>query len=134
MKSTFFSLFLFLSLTVQAQLQNPSDFIPGYGTQVSYYHELEDYFAHLVSNSDYIRHKPYGETYQGRSLNVYYISSPQNLKDIESIRENHLFNIGLSTVKPTVATDKAIIWLSFNVHGNEIGAAESAMQVAYDLV
>lgn len=134
MKNIFFGLILFLSFTVQAQLQSPSEFIPNYGTQVSYYHEVENYFAHLVASSNYIQHKPYGKTYQGRSLNAYYISSPQNLKDIESIRENHLYNIGLSTVKPSVTIDKAIIWLSFNVHGNEIGAAESAMQVAFDLV
>lgn len=134
MKNIFFGLLLCFSLSLQAQLQSPSDFLPGYGSQVTYYHQVENYYEHLVANSDYIQKKPYGETYQERSLNVYYISTPENLKNLESIRENHLFNIGLSKVKPTVAVDKAIIWLSFNVHGNEIGAVESSMQVAYDLV
>lgn len=134
MRNIFLGFLLCFGLTSQAQLQSPSDFLPSYGTQVTYYHDLERYFGHLLENSDYIIKKNYGQTYQERSLNVYYISTPQNLKDIESIRENHLFNIGLSTVKPTVSSDKAIVWLSFNVHGNEIGAAESSMQVAYDLI
>jgi hypothetical protein len=30
--------------------------------------------------------------------------------------------------------DKLIVWLSFNVHGNEFAGTESAMTVAYELV
>lgn len=118
---------------MQAQLKSPAQFLPNYGTQVSYYHQLEAYFAHLVQNSDLITHKPYGQTTQERNLSAYYISTPDNLADIESIRKYHLHLIGLGE-KTTVVNDKVIVWLSFNVHGNEIGAAESAMQVAYELV
>lgn len=135
MKKLFFSLLFLFTLTLQAQLKSPSEFIPSYGSQVSYYHQLENYFTHLTQNSDYILKKPYGYTYQERSLNVYYISTPQNLKDLENIRQNHLYQIGLSDKKPTTTVnDKAIVWLSFNVHGNEPGAAESSMNVAFELI
>jgi hypothetical protein len=133
MKKLFLSL-IFFCLSLQAQLKSPGQFLPNYGTQVSYYHQLEDYFEHLTQNSDHIQHRPYGKTSQERSLNTYYISSPENLTAIENIRLNHLYNIGMTAEKPAAVNDKAIVWLSFNVHGNEMGAAESAMQVAYELI
>ncbi|KGO91230.1 M14 family metallopeptidase [Flavobacterium subsaxonicum] len=134
MKKLFSVFILLLSLTLQAQLKSPAEFLPNYGKQVTYYYQLESYFAQLVQNSDYIQHKPYGQTSEGRGLNTYYISTPQNLKDLENIRQNHLYQAGLSDSKPAATSDKAIIWLSFNVHGNEPAAAESAMNVAFELI
>lgn len=133
MKKIFFGLALLFSLTIYAQLESPSQFLPNYGTHVSYYHQLENYFSHLTSNSEYILHNQYGETAQERSLNVYFISTPGNLKELENIRQTNLYNTGMGS-QPATSNEKAIIWLSFNVHGNEMGAAESAMQVAYELV
>lgn len=133
MKKLLFGLF-FISLTTYAQLQSPKQYLPNYGQQVSYYHQLEAYFDGLVKNSDHIIKQPYGTTSQERSLNVYFISAPQNLKDLQGIRQHHLHQIGMLATKPATINDKAIVWLSFNVHGNEIGAAESAMEVAYNLI
>jgi Zinc carboxypeptidase len=133
MKQFFFALALFFSIISQAQVKSPSEFLPDYGKQVSYYHQLESYFGHLVQNSDMVLHKPYGMTNQDRGLNAYIISTPENLKDIENIRGNHLYSIGMGGKQSNVG-DKAIVWLSFNVHGNEPAAAESAMSVAYELV
>jgi len=133
MKHFVYALVFLFSLTTQAQLKSPSEFLPNYGKQVSYYHQLESYFAHLAQNSHMVIHKPYGQTNQERGLNAYIISTPENIKDIESIRNNHLYNIGMGG-KQSNTGDKAIVWLSFNVHGNEPAAAESAMSVAYELV
>jgi hypothetical protein len=116
-----------------AQVQAPHQFLPHYGKHVSYYHHVEDYFEHLVKNSNQIQHQVYGKTYQDRNLNVYFISSEENLKNIETIRKQHLTNIGLLPGSKT-RQDKAFVWLSFNVHGNEIGSIESALSVAYELV
>lgn len=134
MKKTFIFFLLLFGLSLQAQLQSPAEFLPNYGTHVTYYHQLESYFDSLTKNSDYILHQQYGETPEERSLNVYYISAPQNLKDIQTIKKNHLYSIGMAAEKPAAMADKAIVWLSFNVHGNEMAAAESAMQVAYELI
>jgi len=133
MKQFIVSLTLFLSLTLQAQLKSPAEFLPEYGKHVTYYYQLEAYFAQLVQNSNMIQHTVYGQTYEGRNLHAYYISTPENLKDIENIRQNHLNQIGLGG-KPASVGNKAIVWLSFNVHGNEPAAAESAMNVAYELL
>lgn len=131
MKKIFLTV-LFFTTILNAQLKSPGQFLPGYGKQVSYYHELERYFEHLTQNSQYIKHQPYGQTNQQRNLNAYIISTPQNIDNLDLIRNGHLASIGMGGSGP--ATDKAIVWLSFNVHGNEPAAAESAMTVAYELL
>ncbi|HEU4496277.1 MAG TPA: M14 family zinc carboxypeptidase, partial [Flavobacterium sp.] len=134
MRKLLFVLVLSFNFSAYAQLQQPKEFLPNYGVQVSFYSEIESYFNYLKANSSYMQHAPYGLTSQGRSLNAYYISTPENLKNLENIRESHLYSIGLSDKKPAVPIEKAIVWLSFNVHGNEFGAAESAMKVAFELL
>lgn len=133
MKKIFLCALLF-TFSLQAQLKSPAQFLPNYGKQVSYYHQVENYFSHLVENSNFIQHKPYGMTTQERGLNAYYISTPDNLRNLETIRQNHLSKIGMGAVSNSNGNEVAIVWLSFNVHGNEVGAIESAMSVAYELI
>lgn len=135
MKHFFFSLSLLLSLTISAQLKSPADFLPEYGRHVTYYHQLEAYFDQLQQNSDMVQEIIYGQTYEGRALHAYIISTAENLKNIDNIRQYHLQQAGLATGTATAPKgNKAIVWLSFNVHGNEPAAAESAMNVAYQLI
>lgn len=129
---TFFLLLVCFSM--QSQIQSPSDYLPNYGKQVTFYHQVEDYFNHLTKNSDWIKHQKYGETTQERNLNAYFISTPENLKNLETIRKNHLNEIGLFPTKSNSYKDINVIWLSFNVHGNEIGAIESSLAIAFELI
>lgn len=133
MRNTLLGFFILFFSIVNAQLKSPAAYLPDYGRHVTYYHQLENYFGYLVQHSDCIQQRPYGQTPEGRGLSVYYISTPENLKNLENIRSGHLATTGL--VQNTVAApDKVIVWLSFNVHGNEPAAAESAMSVAYNLL
>lgn len=134
MKNIFFAITLLFTIALQAQLKSPEEFLPSYGKTVSYYHQVEDYFEYLVENSNMIRQNKYGQTTQERNLNVYYISATENLRELENIRLTNLNQIGMSDTKPGSVNEKAIVWLSFNVHGNEPGATESAMSVAYELI
>lgn len=134
MKYLIASIVFLFSFSIYAQLKSPSEFLPNYGKTVSYYHQVEDYFGYLTQNSDMIKQQNYGQTTQERNLNVYFISSPENLRSLENIRVSNLSQIGMSDAKLTNLNDKAIVWLSFNVHGNEPGATESAMSVAYQLL
>lgn len=129
--------YLLLILSVSfayAQPKSPFEFLPNYGKNITYYHQVEKYFEHLVASSEWIHYQKYGETSQERNLNAYFISSPENLKNLEEIRKNHLNSIGLFPSKNQNIKNKTIVWLSFNVHGNEFGALESALSVAYELV
>ena len=93
-------LFLFiLGSTLQAQIKSPSEFLPNYGKQITFYHQTEAYFGHLVKESSFIKHQVYGQTNEERNLNVYFVSTPENLAILDQIRNNNLSAIGLSNQK-----------------------------------
>lgn len=136
MKKIIYSFCLMLAMvsSTQAQVQSPSEFLPSYGKQITYYHQVEGYFKQLTEKSTLIKHQKYGVTPELRDLNVFFISTPENLANLEQIRNNNLAAIGLSKNGSQMIGDKLIVWLSFNVHGNEFAGTESAMTVAYELV
>ncbi len=116
-------------------LQSPSDFL-GYelGTQFSRNHEVVDYFkAVSAAVPSHVKLEKYGETTERRDLYVAYITSKANMAKLETIRENNLKNAGIIEGEPT-ATDIAIVWLSYNVHGNEASCSEAAMLTLYKLL
>ena len=129
-----FCLMLVFVCNALAQVQSPSEFLPNYGKQITYYHQVESYFKQLTEKSTLIKHQKYGVTPEQRDLNVFFISTPENLANLEQIRNNNLAAIGLSKNGNQMIGDKLIVWLSFNVHGNEFAGTESAMTVAYELV
>ena len=49
---------------------------------------------------------------------------------IGAVREDHLKRAGYLPGEPSSPDAPAIVWLSYNVHGNESVSAEAAMQVA----
>ena len=86
---------------------------------VAYFQELQDNFPKSVKTI------PYGKTYEGRELLTVFIGSEEIIKNIEGIKNNHSL-----LDKENVA----IVWLSYNVHGNESSGTEAAMQTAYRLL
>lgn len=133
MKSKLFlPLFLFfVSITLGQNLQSPSEFL-GYelGSQFTRHSDVVDYFEYISENSTLVNFQQYGKTNERRPLIYVSISSDENIQNIESIRENHLKN----TTNQDADADKAIVWLSYNVHGNEASSTEAAMKTLYTLI
>ncbi len=139
MKKLLFGLGLMLSVTaVQAQsLQSPEQYM-GYkiGTRYTRHHKVVEYFRAVAqAKPDMVKLEKYGETNEGRELMLAFIASPENLQKLESIRNNNLGLAGLGTSK-SGSTDNApsIVWLSYNVHGNETSSSEAALLTLYALV
>ena len=95
MKHNFF-LFLLISFQfqVRSQIKSPKEFL-GYelGSEFSLHHQIVDYFKHLESNSSKIKLVTYGKTNEGRLLQLAFISTEQNIKNLEEI-ELIIFQIG----------------------------------------
>ncbi|MEZ4983834.1 MAG: M14 family zinc carboxypeptidase [Saprospiraceae bacterium] len=131
------ALYLFFGLCplwVGAQIQWPGDFLPHpLGAQFTPHHLLVDYFQHIADQSDQVQLMEYGATNEDRPLLLAFVSTPANLANLEAIRLNHLRKAGLIPGTPDPALDRAIVWLSFSVHGNEAAGAEASMAVVYDL-
>ena len=114
-------------------LQSPSDFL-GYelGSRFTRHHLVINYFKEIASKSNNIKLMKYGETNEFRPLYVSFISSEENIKKLEAIRTNNLKRTGL--IEGVSDSEIAIVWLSYNVHGNEASATEAAMQTMYNLI
>ncbi|UMB60771.1 M14 family metallopeptidase [Lutibacter sp. A80] len=126
--STFFTLISFAQT-----IQSPSEFL-GYelGTQFTRHHKIIDYFNYVSSNSVNVSLEKYGETNEHRPLYVSFISSEENSKNLEAIRKSNLQRTGILKGEPQ--SEIGIVWLSYNVHGNEASASEAAMLTLYKLI
>ncbi|NKI33530.1 M14 family zinc carboxypeptidase [Croceivirga thetidis] len=124
---TFFS-FLFIN---SQNIKSPSEFL-GYelGTEFTRHHEVVDYFEYLAATEkDRVVLSSYGMTNERRPLLMAVVSSADNIKNLESLRLEHL-----NSLKGKGEASKAIVWLSYNVHGNESVGTESALKTIHSLL
>lgn len=137
----FFAASLALLLTYAGFAQtvpSPEQFL-GYkvGTRFTPHWKLLSYFKTIADAvPGMVKIEKYGETYEGRDLEVAFIALPDNLQKLEAIRLNNMRMAGLAKDKMAPITDgaPAIVWLSYNVHGNEPASSEASMLMLYALV
>jgi Zinc carboxypeptidase len=116
-----------------AQLQSPAAFL-GYelGDKFTQHYRVVDYFKHIAAQSAMVKLTEYGKTYEGRPLLLAYITSEENMEQLETIRTDNLKRAGMMTGTPSTAV--SIVWLSYNVHGNEASSTEASMATIYKLI
>ncbi|MDN5215632.1 M14 family metallopeptidase [Fulvivirgaceae bacterium BMA12] len=120
-------------LCVLGQLKTPDEYL-GYelGTAFTRHHRAVDYFNYVAGEKSNVIVKSYGETYEKRPLILAFISSKQNIDNLEAIRKDNLRRSHLIEGNP--GNDKiAIVWLSYNVHGDESVSTEAALTTLYAL-
>lgn len=133
-------LFLLLLLVasfqfVFAQVQSPDRFL-GYklGSRYTPHWRIVDYYKHVAASvPSMIKLVEYGKTNEGRPLMVAFISEAKNISNLETIRNN---NLGLAKIGGSGSVNSApvIVWLSYNVHGNETSSSEAGMATLWALV
>lgn len=130
--TTLLSCITLLSIA-QAQLQSPEEFL-GYelGDRFTRHHRVVEYFQHVAAaRPNNVKFTQYGETYEHRPLVTVVIASDENFKNLEQIRHDNLKRVGFEQGEPS--TNVAIVWMSYNVHGNEANSTEASMKTLYDL-
>lgn len=126
------ALCLFFSLPAISQLKSPREFL-GYevGAQFTPHHRLVAYFEHVArESSQTVRLEKYGETNEGRPLYLAFVSAPDHIQTLETVRTN---NLALTKQAQTAGNHPVIVWFSFNVHGNEASSSEASMLTVYHL-
>jgi hypothetical protein len=126
--------FSVIYVTNSQSLKSPDEFL-GYelGTQFTYHHKAVEYFRYIADNSPLAEYRSYGTTYEGRPMGVCFVSSEENLSNLEELRKNNLIKAGLATGSFT-GKQIPFVWLAYNVHGNEAVGMEAAMKTLYTLV
>lgn len=133
-KILYTSCFLLLQWSLIAQVQSPDEFLPHkLGEHFTPHYMVVDYFQHVADNSDQVQIIEYGKTNQKRPLMLTFISTKENLANLENIRENNLRMTGLAKGEVDKSNPVAVVWMSFGVHGNEAAASESSINSLYQL-
>lgn len=125
---------LIISIPAWSQeLQTPDEFL-GYplGSRFTRHHKIVEYYHHVASVMSNVKIMPYGETNELRPLITAVISSQANFDNLENIRLDNLRRARLEPGQPS-GTNVAIVWLSYNVHGNESSSSEATMKTLYEL-
>lgn len=116
-----------------AQTKSPEEFL-GYqiGERFTPHHRIMAYLEHVVETNELVTMVHYGESYEWRPLVTLFVSSKQNIQQLETIRTDNLRRTGMMTGTPS--THIPVIWMSYNVHGNEAVASETALMTLWDLI
>lgn len=124
-----------------ARFPSPDRFL-GYplGARFTAQPRVVDYLRALANAApDRALWESYGETYEGRVLGTLTIASAANRARLEAIRAD------MNRLADPTVTDEAaarelarrlpvVVWLSYNVHGNEASPSEAAMAAAYEIL
>lgn len=116
-----------------AQTKSPAEFL-GYelGQRFTPHHQIVSYFEHVAEKNSNVKIQYYGTTNELRPLLVAFISSEENIENIETLRQDNLRRTGL--MSGNITTKIPITWLSYNVHGNEAVSSEATMLTLWSLV
>jgi hypothetical protein len=98
---------------------------------------LVHYFNRLAGASELVSVHPYGETHEGRPLIQVLVASPAHRARLEEIldRNRELTNPETSEARAReiIASNPAVLYLSYGVHGSESSSPEAALWTAWDL-
>ena len=148
MKKILFIVLLF-SITLSAQKTDLSYYLPTntnyneniptpasvIGHEVGEWHithdKLVEYMKALAASSDRISIENRGKTYEGRPLLLLTITSPENHKNLDNIREKHIEATNNNSVD--VSKNPIVVYQGFSIHGNEPSGSNAALAVAYYL-
>ncbi len=124
-------------VSIQAQnIKSPDEFL-GYklGEKFTYHHKIVQYFNETAKAAPgKMKLEQYGTTNEGRELLLAYVSSSENIIRLEEIRKNNLRLAGILKDKAPDTDMPVIVWLSYNVHGNEASSSEVSMKTLYEFV
>jgi hypothetical protein len=101
------------------------------GFQVGDWHarpeQIERYFQVLAASSPRIKLHTYAYTHEKRPLFLAYISSEENITNLDSLQKQHLL-MKKKTSRP------AVTWMGYSVHGNEASGSNASLLLAYHLI
>ena len=120
-------------ITYDASIPTPKEVI---GHEVGEWHVTHDklmfYMQTLAKSSDRISIENRGETFEGRPLLLLTITTPENHRNINKIREDHIA-LTENAGSDDISNMPIIVYQGFSIHGNEPSGANASLAYAYYL-
>ena len=120
----------------ESSIPSPAEFLDyGIGDYHTRHDQIVAYLNELSETSDRANLIDYGKTHERRRLVMLQISTPEQLDNIEELRQEHLKLVdpSLNIDAQSFGDQPVFVNLAFNVHGNEPSGSESALLAAYVL-
>ena len=135
-------LIFFSAIALTAQVPSPRSilgFTPSDDKTIADWRQITDYFAKLDKASNRVTVKEIGKSTNGKPLIVAFISSSDNIKNLEKYRQISAKLADPRTVKSDgeladlIKNGKTILSISCSIHSTEIVASQMSMNLAYEL-
>ncbi len=135
-------LILLFSLAIVAQVPSPRSvlgFEPTDDKTIADWGQIVDYFGKLGAASPKVEVREIGKTTNGAPLIVAFISSPQNIRNLEKYRQISAKLADPRTIRDEaelaglIRDGKSIVSISCSIHSTEIVASQMSMNLAYQL-
>ncbi len=114
---------------LNTSILSPEDFFGfPFGRWHLNHEQVYHYSQYLAGASDRIELLRTGRSYEEKPMYLLFISSPENIGKLETIRSAHLEDISGNNHDSSLP---AIVWQGFGVHGNEPSATHAAVMAAW---
>jgi len=121
-------------------IDHPNIFLDfNYGERVASPEQIEHAINTYKQQSNKIKLVNYGTTHEGRPLHALIISSPDNIAQLDTIKENlSALSDGRTTndreAKKIIDSLPAVAWMAYSIHGNETSGSDAALGLIYHLL
>ena len=101
--------------------------------------ETMRYLEALAESSPRATMRPYARSHEGRELVTFFVSDEQTIAGLDEFREAHLRRVdprgrAVASDAPAIDGAKAVGWIAYGIHGDELSSVDAAAAVAYWLV
>ena len=101
--------------------------------------EMKRYLTTLAEASDRARLETYSTSHEGREMMLFAVSDPATVARLDDFQAEHRDRVdprGRQAADDAAALDgaKAVAWMGYSIHGDELSGGDAAAAVAYFLV
>jgi hypothetical protein len=105
-----------------------------FGERITQHHEVVRYFEALAETSPRVSLQILGESWEGRTLLMAVVTSPENHNRIDEIRMNARRlgdprTTGSNEVSAIIDSQPAVVWLGGSIHGFELSGTEGLLRL-----
>jgi len=121
-------------------VDHPNEFLDfDYATRVASPEQITSALKSWANQSDRLKVIEYARSHENRPLHAVFISSPENLKNLNSIKDkiSQLADARITNdrkAKTLINELPAVAWMAYSIHGNETSGADAALGVIYHLI
>ena len=121
-------------------IDRPDKFLDfDYGTRVATPEQITSALLAWSKQTDRLKFVEYARTHENRPLHAVFISTPENLNNLDEIQEkvtklSDARTTNDRTAKTIIDELPAIAWMAYSIHGNETSGADAALGIIYHLI